>query len=1027
MHSCRKSCFKYNPVGTPKHLLKCRYNYPRDISQNTCEPSIIHSRDRKNRTQIKIQPSRNNANINVHAKSPLFLLGLRGNHDLQFLDNSHGGVEYACKYASKADAADFQIMKNAFTRILSKYIQNMTDGQDIPLKNKLSLLGQTFLIGDQIGSVHAVYILGRLPLIKSSRTVININSDQIISKSIITDPIILETMGEDEDAYNSSPTSAIGKRLAFLELVKEQRKLYNTIDIDYYTFNTYFNITKPTQSHYKKYDERVKTTNYKIPLLQLNNEGKMLYKNNDDKSENVSYCTNLTFIINNVYYYPRRKPAVLAICPYRPVDEYNEKSAYSILLLHSKWGDANKWGDDQNFANILGDSKTAVDRLQLIRNTLPTYVLPTLNRRKISDNMQNETGTPALQEQLEQLEADEIDELLQNAMGETEQHQAIQYANDYQHVTQVEPTNINPNEKAYIYNASIFHKSFLANYIENAKNKLDIESQSIYKLTPNELFDIVEGRKNKIDVSNKNKIEEQLKQRTNRMNTLQLKAYNTIKNTIESDSDHQVIMFLTGEGGTGKSEVIHAIKEYVLLTLGKTKGILGPVIVCAPTGNAAFNIGGSTYHKVFSKNEFESKSLITVKDIPQKLVHTLQTKGDGCKVLIIDEISLISLEQLYEIDIRCRVMTGATKKPFGGLHVVLAGDMYQMKTVGGTSIVEEKINRNNIAALKGKEIFNIYLTDYVCLEENCRAKSTNGELSPMAKFCKAARKAQLDNLLITIINSRVVNTEDLAMQTAHPKAVWITSTHEKISAINSKCMQKLQQQGNKLTRIIATHKPKDSTIPYPNETERNECYSVHGDFKGKRNNPMMTQIDLCIGARVRLLDNLCVEMGLYNGAMGTVRGFVFQGPEPQNNDIPTKDFYKLPDDKREIPIVLVEMDGQINYSVSKNIKNLIPFYAKAGQCTIKNKYIRYQLPLLPAFARTTHSVQGVTAHNGVVIDPGTIFFAGDYVAISRATDINLLIMLKPVTHKNFASHPDFRNKINNFYNNLNTRFNIEIV
>ena len=179
-------------------------------------------------------------------------------------------------------------------------------------------------------------------------------------------------------------------------------------------------------------------------------------------------------------------------------------------------------------------------------------------------------------------------------------------------------------------------------------------------------------------------------------------------------------MFLTGEGGTGKSEVIHAVKELALTNIGKTKGILGPVIVCAPTGNAAFNIGGSTYHKVFAKGEKDKKNCASLDSFSTSLVNKLRKKGDGSQVLIIDEISLISLEQLYEIDLRSKAMTGKLHLPFGGLHVLLAGDLYQMKTIGGTSIVEDNIGRKNIAALKGKEIFNSFLTHYICLQENCR-------------------------------------------------------------------------------------------------------------------------------------------------------------------------------------------------------------------------------------------------------------------------------------------------------------------
>ena len=135
-------------------------------------------------------------------------------------------------------------------------------------------------------------------------------------------------------------------------------------------------------------------------------------------------------------------------------------------------------------------------------------------------------------------------------------------------------------------------------------------------------------------------------------------------------------------------------------------------------------------------------------------------------------------------------------------------------------------------------------------------------------------------------------------------------------------------------------------------------------------------------------------------------------------------FYKLSDEEREIPIVLVEMDGNENFkhSVSNEVKNLIPFYAKAGACTIKEKYIRYQLPLLLAFARIAHSVQGVTAHYGVVVEPDSTFFAGDYVAISRATSLDLLIMLAPIKYKSFSLEPEFRTKVNNFYEDLHMRY-----
>ena len=58
-------------------------------------------------------------------------------------------------------------------------------------------------------------------------------------------------------------------------------------------------------------------------------------------------------------------------------------------------------------------------------------------------------------------------------------------------------------------------------------------------------------------------------------------------------------MFLTGVGGTGKSFLIEAIRSMVAeIWHGKTDGLT--CVVTAPTGLAAFNVGGVTIHRLLS-------------------------------------------------------------------------------------------------------------------------------------------------------------------------------------------------------------------------------------------------------------------------------------------------------------------------------------------------------------------------------------------------------------------------------------------
>eukprot|EP01034_Spumella_vulgaris_P001514 gene1514-2008_t len=140
--------------------------------------------------------------------------------------------------------------------------------------------------------------------------------------------------------------------------------------------------------------------------------------------------------------------------------------------------------------------------------------------------------------------------------------------------------------------------------------------------------------------------------------------------------------------------------------------------------------------------------------------------------------------------------------------------------------------------------------------------------------------------------------------------------------------------------------------------------------------------------------NLATECGLYNGAMGTVWGLVYEGSGPQSERerVPS-DFGALEDSQRELPIVLVRIDGEdasFPYSCSTTVTRLIPIVPIAERTPIVvdgAKYTRYMLPIRPAHARTGHSIQGYTAYNGVVVDNGSMFYAGDYVAMSRPKDL----------------------------------------
>ena len=132
------------------------------------------------------------------------------------------------------------------------------------------------------------------------------------------------------------------------------------------------------------------------------------------------------------------------------------------------------------------------------------------------------------------------------------------------------------------------------------------------------------------------------------------------------------------------------------------------------------------------------------------------------------------------------------------------------------------------------------------------------------------------------------------------------------------------------------------------------------------------------------------------------------------------EFHELID--REIPTVFVKMDLPIGYSISQTIPNIIPFVAITTDDDKYSKhYHRWQIPLEPAFASTTHKMQGATARFGAVIEPSAKkpFARGlDYVATSRPTELAKLTLLAPLTVQQFSAFPQERHCIRQEYNRL---------
>ncbi len=123
------------------------------------------------------------------------------------------------------------------------------------------------------------------------------------------------------------------------------------------------------------------------------------------------------------------------------------------------------------------------------------------------------------------------------------------------------------------------------------------------------------------------------------------------------------IIFVTGKAGTGKTTLIHYLRE----------NFKDNSVVVAPTGVAALHVSGATIHSFF---RFPPR-VVTDDDIKVVSDRKLYQK---MRLLIIDEVSMVRAEIIDAID-QFLQLNREVAEPFGGVQLLLIGDLFQLPPV----------------------------------------------------------------------------------------------------------------------------------------------------------------------------------------------------------------------------------------------------------------------------------------------------------------------------------------------------------
>ncbi|HPN67577.1 MAG TPA: AAA family ATPase [bacterium] len=406
-------------------------------------------------------------------------------------------------------------------------------------------------------------------------------------------------------------------------------------------------------------------------------------------------------------------------------------------------------------------------------------------------------------------------------------------------------------------------------------------------------------------------------------------------------------LYITGQAGTGKSTLL---KHFRANTNKK-------IVVAAPTGIAALNVGGQTIHSLFgfssnvTPNEIKNSHLQKSR---QKLFRQME-------ILIIDEISMVRADLMDCIDesLRCHLKNDL---PFGGKQIVMFGDLYQLPPV--------------ISSQEEREIFRTVYPSPFFFDAKIFIQL------PIERIELKKIFRQNDQKFINLLNNirhNQISDHDLNLLNSCYQPNSFDSDEGYITLCTT------NQTANEINNFKLSQLPgKPSTY----------SGTINGDFN-QNNLPTEFVLSIKINAQIMMLTNDPAGRWV-NGSMGQVV------------DIVT-------DCKTHQDILIVEIFGEKLVEVTPHTWEASRFYydtdTQAINFDVAGSFTQY--PLRLAWAITIHKSQGKT-FDKVIIDIGRgSFSAGQvYVAVSRATSLDGLILKKPILKRHIWTDPQIVNFMN---------------
>ncbi len=402
-------------------------------------------------------------------------------------------------------------------------------------------------------------------------------------------------------------------------------------------------------------------------------------------------------------------------------------------------------------------------------------------------------------------------------------------------------------------------------------------------------------------------------------------------------------IFLTGKAGTGKTTFLKSLKERTRKNL----------VVAAPTGVAAINAGGVTLHSLFQlpftpflpevsgwrgsgDASHDKNSLLAKVKFNRERIGILREM----ELLVIDEISMVRADVLDAIDCILRSVRRKHDEVFGGVQLLLIGDLYQLPPVAKPEeweLLAPYYNSPFFFECKALQSHNC-----VCITLNTIYRQSD---NAFIELLNAIRNNNVDDAVLTSLNKRYISSTD-------NNVITLTTHNAQANTINTNKLNALQGNSKTYKAVI---NGEFSMYAYPAEEElalklRAQVMFIKNDASGKKQ--------------------------YFNGKIGVITKLGEEEIE-----------VTCPGDAESI-IVKKEIWENIKYKLddTNNTLQEVPI----GSFT--------QWPLRLAWAITIHKSQGLT-FEALAIDGAKSFVAGQlYVALSRCTTLEGISLLSRIDH-----------------------------